>query len=269
MTLRAVALAKFGEASLRTGRAFSDLEEILVPAYYFHRFQAIAAGKSIGGYQYYYHIKGQDDLINQPVGADEQQRAINTLVKTLSPDFLSISDELAQLVAPKVHSSYRSRESIKGDMGVVFDRFALAANSAQHTLNILLNDQRLMRLVQQGGLDASMPKVSDVLMQIHDALFSKLFTGIKAEIQVQVLSQINDNYLNKLFADETPERLKHEYFAALMTIHEGLGQYINRQDVNETLRRYAAYEQFRLEKAMASENWTPIALPKMPPGSPI
>lgn len=269
MRLRSVALAKFGEASLRTGRAYSDLEEILVPAYYFHRFQAIAAGKSVGGYDYYYHTKGQDELMNKAVDSKEQQRAIDTLIKTLSPDFLSISDELAELVAPKIHSSYRTRESINGNMGVVFDRFTLAANSAQHTLNILLNDQRLMRLTQQGAVDTSKPRVADLLMQIHRSLLSRLYTGIKAEIQVQLLSQVNSNYLNKLYDDKTPERLKEEYFVALMQIHEELEEFVGRQDVNATLRRHAQYERFRLEKAMASDTWTPIALPKMPPGSPI
>lgn len=269
MKLRSVALAKFGEASLRTGRPYSDLEEILVPVFYFHRFQAIAAGKSIGGYDYYYHTKGQDELVNNPVDSKEQQKAISTLLKTLSPDFLSISDELAQLIAPKVHSSSRTRESINGSMGVVFDRFTLAANSAQHTLNILLNNQRLMRLTQQGAVDVSKPKVADLLMDIHQSLLSKLYTGIKAEIQVQVLSQVNSNYLNKLYDDKTPERLKEEYFKALMSIHQGLEAFEGRNDVNATLRRHAEYERYRLEKALASNTWTPIALPKMPPGSPI
>lgn len=269
MTLRSVALSRFGDATLRTGRPFSDLEEILVPAYYFHRFQAIAAGKSIGGYDYHYAIKGEDELRNSPVSGEEQQRAIALLLKTLSPDFLTISDELAQMVAPKVHNSYRTRESINGEMGVVFDRFTLAANSAQHTLNILLNDQRLMRLTQQGAIDAAIPKVSDLLINIHESLQNKLFTGVKAEIQVQVLSQIHSNYLNRLYDDGTPERLKKEYYLALMKIYDGLEKYVEDQSVYATLRRHALYERFRLEKALSAENWTPIELPKMPPGSPI
>lgn len=269
MTLRSVALARFGEASLRTGRPYSDLEEILVPAYYFHRFQVIAAGKSIGGYEYYYHSKGQDDLINKVVAGEEQMRAIDTLLKTLLPDFLNISDDLAQLIAPKVHSSYRTRESINGQMGVVFDRFALAANSVQHTLNILLNNQRLMRLAQQGAEDPSIPRVSELLKSINSTLKEKLYTGVKAEIQVQVLSQVNSNYLNKLFDDKTPERLKQEYYVALLKIHEELKRYEDRQDASSNMRRYATYERFRLEKALASDKWTPIVLPKMPPGSPI
>ena len=267
--LRELALSKFGEANLKQGRAWSDLEEILVPAYYYHRYQAIAAGKAIGGYQYYYDIKGETELRNDPVSAQEQHRSIEALLKTLTPEFLSISDEVAQLIPPKVYGRYRDRESIQGNMGLIFDRFQLAANSAQHSLNILLDDQRLMRLMQQGAVDRSMPKVSALLMQIHQKLLGKLYTGVQAELQIQLLSQVNTNYLNKLHDVNTPTRLKAEYFLALKEIEEILEDYAEKTDVNSALRRFAEFERFRVDEGVEDENWQSISLPKMPPGSPI
>ncbi|MCC2605469.1 zinc-dependent metalloprotease [Planctobacterium marinum] len=267
--LRAQALKRFGEASLRVNRAYSDLEEILIPLYYFHRYQTIAAGKYIGGYQYHYAIKGQGQPGNLPASAEQQEKAIEALLKTLSPDFLNISDAAAALILPKVHSSYRSRESNDGAMGVVFDRFALAQKAVQHTLNILLDDARLMRLSQQGAVDGKIPAVPELLVAIHKSLFDKLYTGIKAEIQVQSLSLINSNYLNKLHSAKTPQVLKEQYFVALQQIQQSLQQLQGRQDISKALKRHIEFELYRLPKAIHSDSWQPAALPVMPPGSPI
>lgn len=267
--LRSQALKNFGEASLKVNRAYSDLEEILIPLYYFHRYQAIAAGKYIGGYHYQYALKGQAEPLNQAVAVEQQEKAIDALLKTLSPDFLNISDASAALILPKVHSSYRTRESNDGDMGVVFDRFALAQKAVQHTLNILLDDARLMRLAQQGAVDSKVPRIELLLEQIHSSLFNKLYTGIKAEIQVQSLSLINSNYLNKLHDSKTPQSLKEHYFMALRNIQKSLQALNGRQDINKVLKRHVAFELARLEKAIDTDSWQPVTLPTMPPGSPI
>ena len=58
MALRAVALARFGAASLPPGAPLSDLQEAIVPVFLFHRFQVEAAAKALGGVDYRYALNG-------------------------------------------------------------------------------------------------------------------------------------------------------------------------------------------------------------------
>ena len=39
MAVRKVALDNFGENNIRLGQAYSDIEDVLVPIYFLHRFQ--------------------------------------------------------------------------------------------------------------------------------------------------------------------------------------------------------------------------------------
>ena len=267
--LRNQALLNFGQASLHSGRPFSELEEILIPLYYFHRYQVVAAGKFIGGVHYNYAVKGEVELEHKSVAAEQQNRAFNALLKTLLPDFLHLPDSVAQLILPKAHGQYRTRESNHGEMGVVFDRFALANKSVQHTLNTLLADERLMRLTQQSAADRKLPSVSQLLLDVHNNLFKKLYTGMRAEIQVQTLSLIHSNYLNKLHAEETPLTLKASYYEAVTAILEELQEMQGRSDINSVLKRFVNFEVFRLQQGISSERWQPVPLPQLPPGSPI
>ncbi len=54
MKIRAKALAQFGEKNIRTGQPMAMLEDVLVPVYLYHRYQAEAATKVVGGM--YYHL---------------------------------------------------------------------------------------------------------------------------------------------------------------------------------------------------------------------
>jgi hypothetical protein len=50
MKIRQIALKNFSEKNIPQGAPMVRLEEVLVPVYLFHRYQAQAAGKSIGGF---------------------------------------------------------------------------------------------------------------------------------------------------------------------------------------------------------------------------
>jgi len=98
--LRRVALNNFGIASLHSGRPLSDLQEILIPVYYFHRYQATAAAKWIGGIDYDYAVKkvaNNSDIVKD-ADPKQQKRALNALLKTLTPEFLSLRSELTQQI---------------------------------------------------------------------------------------------------------------------------------------------------------------------------
>ncbi|MEI9809421.1 MAG: zinc-dependent metalloprotease [Bacteroidota bacterium] len=49
MKVRAKALSRFGENNIRPGMPMAFLEDVLVPVYLFHRYQAEAVTKLVGG----------------------------------------------------------------------------------------------------------------------------------------------------------------------------------------------------------------------------
>ena len=58
LDVRAAALKRFGENTIRPGTPMAQMEDTLVPLYLLHRYQVIAASKVIGGLDYRYAVRG-------------------------------------------------------------------------------------------------------------------------------------------------------------------------------------------------------------------
>ena len=58
-TIRAAALARFGENAIKPGVPMAQLEDTLVPLYLLHRYQTEAPIKEIGGLDYQYQLRGR------------------------------------------------------------------------------------------------------------------------------------------------------------------------------------------------------------------
>ncbi len=75
MEIRKSALARFGEQSIKKGRAMAEMEEVLVPLYLYHRYQVEAAASAVGGMHYIYALRGDGRQPTRPVPANEQRAA--------------------------------------------------------------------------------------------------------------------------------------------------------------------------------------------------
>ncbi|MBU2427497.1 MAG: zinc-dependent metalloprotease, partial [Gammaproteobacteria bacterium] len=115
LKLRTIALNNFNPNALAEGRPYSDLAEILVPVYFSHRYQAEAAGKWLGGYDYRYQLKTAGEPLHyRAVSGADQQRAFSTLLSTISPATLALPTAAEQAIPPKAYGYDRSRESSSG-----------------------------------------------------------------------------------------------------------------------------------------------------------
>lgn len=159
MEVRRIALEGFGPGALADGRAMSELNAVIVPIYLYHRYQVEAAAKSIGGLEFRYSIKGQDEAPAVPVAPAEQRRALQALVKTLKPAALDLSDETLNYLTPG-DTGYAGGASIEerfpNRTGPVFDLAAAAEIAAGLTLSAVLDPARANRLMayEQRGPDA-------------------------------------------------------------------------------------------------------------------
>ncbi len=165
--IRAAALARFGDDAIKPGVPLAQLEDTLVPLYLFTRYQTEAAIKEIGGLDYRYSLRGDVQPLPEIVAPEEQKKALAAVLKTLSPDFLTLPEPLLKLLPPRPPGLDRTRESFPTHTGLTFDPIAAAESSADLTLQVLFNSQRASRLVEYHARNPQEPSLGDV---IDDAL---------------------------------------------------------------------------------------------------
>ena len=148
LAVRAAALKGFGQAAIRPGTPMAQLEQALVPLYLFHRYQAEAAIKEIGGLDYRYNLRG-DGLPNPSiVDPAEQRKALTAVLKTLAPETLTLPESILSLLPPVPPGYPRTRESFPSHTGLTFDPIAAAESAADLTLTVLLDPARASRLIE-------------------------------------------------------------------------------------------------------------------------
>lgn len=163
LAVRTAALARFGENTIRTGAPMAQLEDTLVPLYLLHRYQTEAAIKEIGGLDYRYALRGDRQLVTSIVSPTDQQKALQAVLKTLSPETLTLPESLLKIMPPRPNGLERTRESFPSETGLTFDPIAAAESSADLTLKVLLDPARASRLVQYHMRVPSAPSLRGVL----------------------------------------------------------------------------------------------------------
>ncbi len=166
LQIREKAIENFSEDNIRTGEAYSVLEDVFVPLYFFHRYQTEATVKLIGGLDYTYAVKGGGDKIVENLSKKEQYDALQVLLKTLEPEVLAIPRDKLKLFPPRAYRFNRSRESFKSNTGVSFDALGAPATASKMTLSLLLHPERAARLVQQKALDENQLGLGEVLEEL-------------------------------------------------------------------------------------------------------
>ena len=163
LAIRKVALARFGENAVKPGMPLAQLEETLVPLYLLHRYQTEAAIKEIGGLDYRYSLRGDGQPLPEIVAAAEQRKALAAVLKTLSPETLTLPDSLLKVLPPLPPGTERTRESFAAKTGLTFDPVATAESSADLTLSVLFNPERASRLVEYHARDVDNPSLAEVI----------------------------------------------------------------------------------------------------------
>lgn len=163
LKIREKAIAQFSIDNIRSGEAYSTLEDVFVPVYFFHRYQTEAVSKVIGGLDYNYAVKGDGQTPVKPVNEAVQEKALESILKTLDAKVIAIPKDKLDLFPPRAIGFSRSRESFKGRTGVGFDALSVAETAADMTLGLLLHPERASRLIQQKSLDKNQLGLQEVL----------------------------------------------------------------------------------------------------------
>jgi len=273
LRVRNIALEQFGLNSIDVGTPFSELEQVLAPIYNFHRYQVEAAVKLIAGINYSYSVKKVDsknaDL--SVVSANTQRQALTALLKTLDAKTLMLPKNIVALIPPKAYGYSRNRESLPSKTGLTFDAVTLAEACAQHTIALLLNQQRLARLAQQSSLNSSIPSVGQLFEKlIRETLQKPAKSGLQDVIQ-QRINQLVVKQLLTLWLDKSlVTEVRAEVYVALVDIERWLQQ---KTKTHSASKRFYAHYRLLIQQInfglTEGEQITPAVDTKMPPGSPI
>lgn len=153
--VRAVALSRLSERNIPADAPLATLENVLVPVYLLHRFQAEAATKLIGGVNYTYAARGDAPTPNEPLPVENQRAALQAVLQTLRPDFLELPAKLIAQIPPRPPDYPRDGETFDSHTGLVLDPLAAAESWIATELDLLLNPARLTRLLEQNGLSVN------------------------------------------------------------------------------------------------------------------
>ena len=268
--VRRHALERFGTETIREGTPMAYLEQVLVPLYLGHRYQVEAVAKLIGGYAYTYAMRGDGQEPISPVPADHQMRAVESLLQTLSPEFLALDQEIVATIPPQPVGFGRHRELFKTWTAPVFDPLAAAESSVHHTLSFMLHPQRLARLHNVSAYEDGYPELSEYLDLIWERISGFAATGPVHRSLQQMVEKQMVHHLLKLAGD--PSIARQVSAAALYKVSEIEAQKKLYFNANETksgrahdLYIISLFEDFSANRAAFK---LPADTP-MPPGSPI
>ncbi len=268
LKVRKMALENFGEKNIRSGEPYASLEEVLVPMYFFHRYQTEAAVKLVGGLNYRYALRGDGQPITEFVPKEEQMKALEALFATLSPEYLALPEKVIQMIPPRPIGYSRSRETINIRTGLTFDPLGAAESAANMTLGLLLNPARAQRLIEYSSRNSAQPGFNEVLNKlISETVKKKIEQGYSGEIQRTVNYLVVQNLI-KLAADtgsgHQVKALAHHHLKELQ-------EWANNRSVTD-VKLEAHYEElsYMITQYLRDPNEFEVVKPLSPPaGSPI
>ena len=195
MDVRAAALSRFGETAIRNGRPMATIEEVLVPLYMHHRYQTESAATAVAGVAYTYAMRGDGLTPMWRVSADQQNRALDALMRTIAPSELTLPASVVNAIPPRPPGYGRSRELFPRYTGSAFDALTPAVVASSLTVNSLLDADRTARMVEQNMFDPALPSLGDVLERLLDASFGAPANGayeeqVKRVVQGVVVDRI-------------------------------------------------------------------------------
>ncbi len=268
LEVRAVALKNFGERNIKPGAPMATLEEVLVPMYFFHRYQTEAAAKMIGGLNYRYALRGDGQLVTEMVDKENQIKALNALLKTVTPSTLLLSENIIKQIPPRPLGYNRHRELLKSRTDLTFDPFTAIETAADMTFSMLMHPTRAARLVEHNARNQNQPSLEFILDRLIEHTIN---TPEKPGAEGLAQQQINSSFINHLLrlaaSAESSEQVRGIALRKAMSIEFSLNA---KKYTQESWLAYRSSVAAKLSDFRQNpENYKPQQAPPPPPGQPI
>ncbi len=273
LSIRRHILDNFLDNAIKLGEPMSSIEEVLVPMYLLHRYQIEAAAKVLGGLEYNYALKGDNQVITKMLTRNQQVKALNSLLNSIHPKNLSLPEKLIKLIPPRAFGYPRTRETFKSRTGLTFDYLAAAETATNLTLKMLFNPERASRLITLKARDKSnQPGLTYVMNEIINKTILKEMTDNKdylnlSNVENEISKMVNHSVLNHLFMLANSKTTHQEVNARTFSAIKNLKKTLETKDSEEYHYHYLLD---KIEKFLSGE--INIQYPnelKPPDGSPI
>ena len=263
LNVRSIALKNFSDHQLRVGEPYSVLNDRLVPMYFLHRYQAEAIVKLIGGVDYSYGVKGPIPFEIATVAVETQKEALTAMINSLSSEVLAIPKSLLKQLPPTAFGYSATRESFRAQTGRVFDVLGAPASLGKGIMQMILNTERVSRLIQQKALDANQLSFDQLANELTKSIFKKQY---RDSYHQAIQTQLKESYLNVLFGlhanNNTTASVKAISFGVIKRIENGLKK--------NTLEPHRAYYINKIKRFLDNpEAYEVQETPVLPDGSPI
>jgi len=266
LKVREKALSQFGEKNIRPGTPMATLEDVLVPAYLFHRYQLEAVTKMVGGMYYTYALREDGQIVTKALTKEEQLRALNAVVGCLDVKILAIPEYITRLIPPRPAGYEYHRELFNKRTGLAFDPLAAAETAADFPLSFLFNIERMDRMVQYktetNGLGAD---------EMINLLIDKIWKAPRQKGFDQLISLQNEQLLLTYLLSVSVN--DNASFATRSFAQKGLNDiktFAQRELKIATDDTYKAHLLLTIERMKFPDKAKPLTQHEaMPPGAPI
>jgi hypothetical protein len=261
-------LSQFGENAIPMGLPMAEIEDALVPLYLLHRYQTEAAAKEIGGLNYRYALRGDGQMVTEIVSPANQKEALNALLKTISPETLTLPESLLKILPPRPPAYPRTQESFTAYTGVAFDPESAAEAASEITIGLLFNPQRAARLVEYHARDAQYPGLQDVIEAAVNATWkAPRASGLQANTQAVTETAVSEHLLALAASNEASKETKAIARAEAVSLRDWIAGASAASPEDKALHAatVARIDQFLKEP----DKFTPAPTPTVPPGQPI
>lgn len=274
LDVRKIALSNFGENNIKKGEPYSSLEDVLVPIYYLHRYQTEATTKLIGGLNYRYALRGDGQLITEFVSSEKQKAAMNSLLKTISPETLTLPENIIKMIPPQPIGYYRNRELVDIRTTITFDPLASAETAAKMTLGLLFNPSRAQRLIEFHSRNNSQPSLSYVINQVIDNTWKiKRDESFKGEVGRTVDNVALDELISLAANKDASEQVKAIVIQELYDLRDWLIKAANNQSDSQKAHYFQGAtrikrfwdnpDKYETSKELTPPDGSPIGMDKM------
>ncbi len=270
LQIRAVALRNFGENNIKPGAPMATLEEVLVPMYFFHRYQVEAAVKVVGGLNYRYALRGDGQPVAELLTPQQELNALEALMKTVQPATLMIPESLLKIIPPRPMGYTRHRELVKIKTELTFDPLSTAETAADLTFSLILHPARANRLFEHHSRDARLPSLESVIDRLMSTTIKAApKNGYEGAVQMAIDHAFFENLIKLALNNNAgaPAKaiawLKLEQLKLWLASKPGV-------TADEEWKAFYGYLASQIGKVQSNpEDFKPEGLLPAPPGMPI
>ncbi len=271
MDVRHHLLEHFDERAIHPGAPLYLLNRRFGFVYLYHRWALEAATKAVGGMEFHYASRGDPKPPTIIVDGARQRRALELVLRALSPEELAIPERLLRAMAPRPFGYPADRWALGSEAGPAFDQVSVARSFAAHAVRNLLHPERGARLVAFSARDPSLPALEEVIGALVDRTWAPVPDGPEGAIGRTVQRVVADELIRLAAnADATPEaRAGAEW--GLRRIAARLGARQATASPGEAHRALAAadIERFLERQALPTSLYAPLPVPPNMPLIPM